>query len=274
MKIVQTIFLITLTSLFTLSFSRAGDWGDKAPMEPKATYSEDSWEFTMAPYAFLSSIDGSLGIGAQTAEFSSDFSDILSEIDFAMFLALEARKNRFAIINDFTYVGLSPGGARPGSLYNQIDVELDMFIWNGIATYRFFDEEDWFLEVGGGLRFTYLSTEVSAHSTALRTDPILAAATGLPPFANATSTSRVWDGVGAIRFGYNFSDRWILRAYGDIGGGDSKMTWQAMVNLGYVMSDKSTLLIGYRHLDYEFVKGITSFDMSMSGPQIGVAIKF
>jgi opacity protein-like surface antigen len=66
----------------------------------------------------------------------------------------------------------------------------------------------------------------------------------------------------------------MLRAYGDVGAGSSDLTWQAMVNLGYAVSDSTTVFLGYRYLDYDLTDGPVSVNMSMSGPQLGVGIKF
>ncbi|MEM9282700.1 MAG: hypothetical protein AAGA96_12800 [Verrucomicrobiota bacterium] len=251
----------------------AGDWGHQDPKVP-VDYTPDSWELKVAPYGFLTALDGNLDVGNLSADFGGDFSDILQNLDFAAFVGTSAKKGAVSIYNDFLYAGLSPGGANRQGLYNQIDLEMDMLIWNGAVTYRFWDEKDFFLELGGGVRFMYLSTEISAHSAILRNRPLLAAATGLPAFANTSSVSHVWDGVGVVRLGYDFSDRWLIRAYGDFGGGDSDFTWQAMVNVGYVVCESATAFLGYRYLSYEFSQGIVSMDMSFSGPQLGVAIEF
>lgn len=273
MKPARFLSFLALSTVLSLQATLAGDWETTDAKEP-VVYEPEGWAFQIAPYGFLTSLDGTLDVGNLSADFGGDFSDILSNLDFAMFIATEARKGQFAIYNDFIYAGLSPGGARAQRFYNQVDLQLDMFIWNGAATYRFIEEKDFFLELGGGFRFMYLATEISAHSDILASRPLLAAATGLPAFANRSSVSHVWDGVGALRLGYNISDRWLLRAYGDIGGGDSDLTWQAMVNLGYVYSESTTVFLGYRHLQYEFTQGITALDMAFSGPQLGLAIKF
>ncbi len=275
MKIARfSLALVAATSISVLApITHAGDWGAPDPKTP-VEYTPDTWEFGVAPYGFLTALDGSIAVGNLTAGFDMDFGDILNNLDFAAFVATAAKKGNFSIYNDFTYAGLSPGGAGPNGLYNQIDLELDMFIWNGVATYRIIETEDFFLELGGGVRFMYLSTEISAHSATLRNRPVLQRITGLPSYANSTSVNHVWDGVGALRFGYDFSDRWLLRGYGDVGAGDSDLTWQATVNVGYVVNEGTTIFGGYRHLEYEVTQGNLNMNMAFSGPQLGVAIKF
>ncbi len=269
-----TLAIVAATSISVFTpVAHAGDWGAPDPKTPVESTPE-TWDFGAVPYGFMTALDGSIAVGNLTAGFEMDFGDLLSNLDFAAFIATAAKKGRFSIYNDFTYAGLSPGGSRPNGLYNQIDLELDMFIWNGIGTYRIFETEDFFLEFGGGVRFMYLSSEISAHSAALGSRPVLQRLTGLPPYANATSVSHIWDGVGALRFGYDFSDRWLLRGYGDIGGGDSDLTWQAAVNVGYVVNDGTTVFLGYRHLEYDVTQGNLNMNMAFSGPQLGVAIKF
>ncbi len=266
LDVMKTVSTTVLSALILAACAampcQAGDWGEKAPAYEEVEYSVDTWEYTLAPYAFLPAISGSIGVGPISADFSPNFGDVLSSLDFAMMISFQARKGQFAFMNDFIYAGLSPGAIRPGQVYNNVAMQLDMFVYTGVGTFRIVDEPDFFLEVGGGARYLYSRSELSISSSVGA------------PFLNSRSAAHVWDGVAALRLGYSFSDRWIMRAYGDIGGGTSDRTWQAVVSLGYVMSERTTAFLGYRYLDYKFSEGATSLDLSMSGPQLGVAIKF
>jgi hypothetical protein len=77
---------------------------------------------------------------------------------------------------------------------------------------------------------------------------------------------------GRYAFG---ADRWSLRYYADIGTGESDLTWQAMVGVGYRLS-WGELFVNYRHLRYEFgdVKHFRDLSTTFSGPSIGVSFRF
>jgi opacity protein-like surface antigen len=84
----------------------------------------------------------------------------------------------------------------------------------------------------------------------------------------------IWVGIVAARISYMFAERWSVRLYGDIGAGDSEQTWQVWANLAYTLSDRTTILAGYRHLDYDLEDGATDIDLSFTGPQAGVVFTF
>ncbi|MEC8825708.1 MAG: hypothetical protein VXX36_07975 [Verrucomicrobiota bacterium] len=59
----------------------------------------------------------------------------------------------------------------------------------------------------------------------------------------------------------------MLRGFGDIGGGDSDLIWQAAVN------DGTDVFLSDRHLRYDLTQGNPNKNMAFEGSQLGVAIK-
>ena len=68
---------------------------------------------------------------------------------------------------------------------------------------------------------------------------------------------------------------WSLRYYADIGTGESDVTWQALLGLGYRFG-WGDLFADYRHLDYEFGDTALLGDVAsaFSGPSIGATFRF
>ena len=64
-----------------------------------------------------------------------------------------------------------------------------------------------------------------------------------------------------------------LQEDGDVGAGDSKLTWQAWPGVGYRF-EKFDAVAGYRHLAWETEDGDTFEDLSFSGPMLGVKFGF
>jgi hypothetical protein len=84
-----------------------------------------------------------------------------------------------------------------------------------------------------------------------------------------------WDAIVGIKGRYCFGAerKWFLPYYADVGGGQSKLTWQVNAGVGYKFGWGSTFLT-YRYLDYQFKSGNALQSMNMSGGLIGVAFQF
>ena len=84
----------------------------------------------------------------------------------------------------------------------------------------------------------------------------------------------MWDGIIGARGKRTVSDEWYLNYYADIGGGDSKMTWQAVVGAGYNFK-KMDGVFGYRYLRWNFDKDSVVFDfLKFRGPYAGLTWAF
>jgi hypothetical protein len=228
----------------------------------------DGWEFTLVPNVFLLGIDGDIEIaspllGPISGGFDADFGDILDDLDAGFILAGEARRGRFSLQGDFLYLGVSPTGTTRLPGYDVAKLEWDAIIATGLATYRVWEEPAGFLDLGAGLRVFHSESDLRLIDSG-----------GVAPTLTRRGEETVLDGVVAARLVYNLNPKWSVRVYGDIGGGDSDLTWQVRANLGYALNDRTIIFAGYRHLAYEFSSGRTDLDLSASGPQIGVAITF
>ncbi|MGB5567908.1 MAG: hypothetical protein WBM81_01280 [Sedimenticolaceae bacterium] len=60
--------------------------------------------------------------------------------------------------------------------------------------------------------------------------------------------------------------------YGDVGTGDSDLTWQGRLGLGYRF-DEVDAIFGYRYLDYD-IGGTDIDDITIKGPYAGVKMHF
>jgi opacity protein-like surface antigen len=125
------------------------------------------------------------------------------------------------------------------------------------------------LDLLGGARYTDLEGEVDIEG------PF-----GINPSFDA---SEDWiDPIVGGRITLDLTDKLALRVRGDIGGFDigsgSDLAWNIMAGFGYTLSERTTLWLGYRHLDVDYDDGSGSdlfeYDISMSGPIAGLAIRF
>jgi hypothetical protein len=83
-----------------------------APMRASAQAPADKWSYSIMPYLWLPSMDGTLRYGSPAAGGASpivsvDADTLLGALDFALMISGEARKSRWLIATDLIYLDLS-----------------------------------------------------------------------------------------------------------------------------------------------------------------------
>jgi hypothetical protein len=82
----------------------------------------------------------------------------------------------------------------------------------------------------------------------------------------------VWDAIAGFRGQILFpGSDWYLPFYADIGTGESNLTWQAMLGVGYRF-DWGEVTLAYRALGYDFDEN--NADMTLYGPGLGVGFRW
>ena len=84
------------------------------PAAAEAQNASDGWRFALTPYLWLPSISGTLkfknppgGAGSVNVDFDIGVDDYISDLNFALMLTGEARKDRWSLATDVIYVDLS-----------------------------------------------------------------------------------------------------------------------------------------------------------------------
>ena len=102
---------------------------------------------------------------------------------------------------------------------------------------------------------------------------------GDPPLVSRSGTARLditnWDAIVGLK-GHAFLDnerKWFVPYYLDVGTGQSKLTWQLNLGLGYRF-DWGSVIAAWRYLDYQMKSGDPIQDMTLNGALVGVAFKF
>ena len=88
-----------------------------------------------------------------------------------------------------------------------------------------------------------------------------------------TVTEQNWDAVVGVkgRIGIGANREWFVPYYLDIGTGDSDLTWQGVVGIGYAFP-WGEVIATWRYLDYNFKSSAKVDDLKMNGPLLGVAL--
>jgi len=219
------------------------------------------WQHEVAPYLWGAAMSGSTAIGPIAVDVDASFSDILDDLEMGFMGTYRATRDRVSITVDGIYMGLGSDGRGPAG-FVKADVDLDQSALEVDVGYEVLDR----LTVFGGLRYNDLAVDIKA--------------TG-PLGVRSESADEDWiDPVIGAHYTIDFADKWSIALRGDIGGFGvgSEFAWQGVGTLRWQASDRIGVLAAYRYIDMDYENDDRSlefaYDMSMSGPALGVVFTF
>ena len=245
-------------------------------LAPAVATAADDWKFAVTPYLWAAGISGTASAKLYEADVDKPFSDILKDLDFAAMVNLQARKGRFGLYTDVTFMGLSdttPVAGPAGNTLLEASTSLDAWIvdfgaswevarWGGAVAGK-----TGFVDLVLGGRYWHLDTEIKADS---------------PFFAGSTSVEQTMDWVDPMvgaRFAADLTPKLQLIGRGDVGGFDignaSKLSWSASASLGWRFSPLVSGWAGWKYLSEEREDDKhNSIDLAFNGPVLGVSFTF
>jgi hypothetical protein len=171
-----------------------------------------------------------------------------------------ARKDKWSFGADVIYLHIgvhvqeTTGGpfGRPETL--DVNVTLKGFISTLHAGYQIAGNDKYQLDVIAGARYLDLNLPLSIDidDKSISHDP----------------GGSTWDGIVGVSGVTTLNDQWYVDYYGDIGTGDSDLTWQARVGGGYKFK-KFTGTFGFRYLRWNFDKKAELDNLRVIGPYVG-----
>ncbi len=224
---------------------------------------EKSREIILAPYLWGAAIDGTGTVGnLPPLAIDASFSDILSNLNFAMSLHTEFRFNDWVFVVDPTYISLEMEAVLPPPIPagTVLPIEVDIWLvelWTGYRVH-----ENW--EVFGGLRYNDQDISMSG----LPSPPL--------PVTSAGVSVSWTDGFIGARFNTDLGEKWYLTGRADVVvAGDSESGWNASIMCNRRYENRKSLNIGYRYMDIDFDdSGVYGWDVVQSGPVIGYTWTF
>lgn len=122
-----------------------------------ATASEnEEWKFRLSPYAWLAGQSGSVATlpGLPPVDIDVDFwDDILGNINGALFLVGEARKEKWGVFIDLAYVDIESDNPSPTPAFSSIDSTTTSWIVSAVGFHRLTDRPDAFVDLTAGVRY-------------------------------------------------------------------------------------------------------------------------
>jgi hypothetical protein len=206
----------------------------------------------------------------------SDSGDVLSHLKFAFMGTLEARRGPWSVLADAVYFDLGneksrvtsvsgPGGVIVVPIDAGTSTDLKGFVGTLEGGYAIWQTPGANMDVTGGVRYANVKATLDWHITGQTGDA--------GPTGSVGKSKDFVDGVVGVRGNYDLGNNWDVRYYGDVGAGSSRFTWQAYGAVGYRFG-WGDVVLGYRHLAYDFRSDRPISDLKLSGPLLGVGFKF
>lgn len=209
------------------------------------------WTWRVAPYLFAANVDGTVSVGNVEVDTDVSFGDLVEKLDFGAMLMFEGHRGQFGFLVDSAYMDLGEDGKGSAGVAREADLRLGVV---GVeALYRLTPTSPY--EAVLGLRYLGLDEEVTVGP------------------ASADGHSDVFDAIAGARACWPFAERWRFGLYGDVGAGDSDLTWQSVANLGYDL-DHWGINLGYRVLAYDVEDGSKELDIAFEGWMLGIEFRF
>ncbi len=235
----------------------------KEEAAPKPQPSPDpGWEFSVAPYFFLASLDGTVGVVGQQAQVNARFRDLFRNLDFAAMGQFEARKGNWSILVDGQYMSLSGERVTPSPFFGDIDVEVKEAIVEPSVAYRVLKTERGSIDVLGGVRFWHVNTHLTFQPRIL-------------PLVDVEGSKNWADPIVGARGAVGLSPRTFAFGRFDVGGfgAASDFTGQVLGGVGFQVKPRVALVGGYRYLRVDYVNEGFVFKTAMNGIILGAKFK-
>ena len=259
----KQIALLLVLAAAASSTLTAGPVESSAPAPPP----ENPWSFTLTPYGWMTSINGTMSAGDRSADVDIAFKDVLKHLDMTMMVAAELRYKRWSFTGDLIYARLHDDIAPPaGILFSSTHEVLKETLVTLELSYRVVDSKPAFLDVFAGARIYNFYSQIVLRPSLVNPNPGV----------NASGTETWADPIFGLRGRYYVSRAVFLNFYGDIGGfgAGSDLSWQVLGGIGIQASHWCDVELGYRALGFDYQPGRTNQDITTHGPIIGAIIHF
>jgi hypothetical protein len=254
------------------------------------------WTFRATPYAWFTALNGSQTIKGRTLDVDASFADIFNSTIgdggslVALMLDMEARNGKFALLADVIAesITLDKSGFRTrsvvpgvtGTLGAGLDMTFNMAIVEAGGAYEVGQMGPVAFDVLAGARYWYQKIDATIDLAGTVDLGNLVVGGGR---AIAQSGSVDWiDAFAGVRARVSLTPNQHLELRGDLGGGGSRFTWNALAAYAYDFTTKNGVtysgVIGYKALYVDYVQGAGAnryaFDMLQHGPVLGLSVRF
>ena len=299
----------TATRLAAAALAWAG--ATAAAAQTGAGAAAEGWRFSLTPYVWLPTINaridypippagggGGGGGGGGSAGSGGGVTDglieteigpnrYLTNLNFALMLAGEARRGPWSVLADYiglrasgegsSIAGLNVGGGRlpdpivSAGLDTGTRTTLRASVVNLFGGYTLVENERYRLDAIAGVRYARLEAGLDWSLAASVTLPDGTLA--LQRSGSAAASRDPLDGLVGVRGRWRLDEHWSLPYHLDVGTGSSQLTWQAFFGASRAFG-WGEVLFAWRHLSLQDERREVFRRVTLSGPTIGATFRF
>jgi hypothetical protein len=251
------------------------------PVAAQAQTANDKWQWEMAIYGWFPAIGGSTSFpsnGSSGPNIDVSAQDVIDALKMVFMGEIEARNGQWGVWSDLVYanLGASKDGTRGFTVDNQpvtvdgnLQLDVKSTVWSLAGLYNLASTPENTTDLLFGARLLDMKQTLKWSLVGPLPGSPLAQS------GQASVDGNNWDAIVGIKGRYYLGAerKWFLPYYADVGGGQSKLTWQVNGGVGYKF-DWGSVFATYRYLDYQFKSGQALQSMTMSGGLLGVAFQF
>lgn len=260
--------LVALVGVSIGSTASAADLPRPSPAATGAAPAKPSdWALQITPYVWASGLSGRFSPFrlVPTMHVKKSFADVMGDFNLGGFLHVWGRKGSLVLGGDFMYVSTTDSrSVDPAPIVGAIHGRLTtgLFYASLLGGYRLLDAKGITVDLLSGARVWSVSNRASVD---------------VGPIALGYNKSFAWvDPLVGARVFWGLTDKFSVQAQGDIGGfgAGSKLTWHGVGTLNYALADHLSASVGYKILKVDYERNGYVFDVTMSGPVIGLTYRF
>ena len=233
--------------------------GDTDESKQVISEPEDSWEYSLSPYFMMAGLSGDVGLGGMQEAVDASFGDLADHLDAGLAGYFEARKGKWGFGVDAFWMKLS-GGSSVGGI--QADMGIEEVRAKALTFYRLCEKPSTTFDVYAGVSYNYVDIDLTLSGPGAGKD--------------LRSTEGWFDPVIGFRVSHDWNDKWFSRVLGELGGFgvSSDLNWEAMASLGYHINHRWDAVLAYRGIGIDYEDDGFLYDVTMSGPMLGVTFNW
>ena len=222
----------------------------------------NTWQNEITIYGWYAGIDGGVKSPGGSDDITIEASDIIENLNMVFMGGYEGKYNKWSLLVDAVYMDVGDTANVPagGGVASSVNLDIQSWVLHGGVGYDLLQSNRGTLGVIGGVR--YLNLDVAVNR----------AFDGSSVAQNSDSADLLY-GIVGIQGNVKISDNWYLPYYADIGTGGSEFSYQLFAAIGYRFG-WGDVILGYRHLQFEMDDDEIMQDLQISGPVLGVGIRF
>ena len=243
----------------------------------------DGWTWDATLYLWLPSLSGQTAFppsdGGPAVDVSAEA--VLDSLEAVFMGTLEARRDRWGVSTDVVYVDFEAGkqGTRqfglgdveiPAAVDADLKLGLTGWLWSLEGSHAVAQRDGLSMAVVAGVRM--LDIEEQLHYT-LNGD--ISSLPVIERSGSAQTRQTHWDAIAGLKGRALLGDerRWYVPFRADVGAGESDLTWQVMLGVGYSFGSVDVIGV-WCHLDYDLGDVTPIRSIEFDGPAIGVTYTF